>query len=249
MQRFGATRSASRRDHLLQTPDTFVRTPLPGLACGAAIVHASPQMGAAFAMMTVEFEPNGTLTQGSTQRLVYVLEGSLEVRELGVRRPRLLEAGGFAYLAATTAHTLLASSKTRALLIDKPYVPLDAAEASLREPLPASLFGHEEELDTVALNGDRDIQVRALLPASPGYDFAVNTMTYSPGASLGQVEIHTMEHGLMMLHGGGIYRLGDPVAAGDCVWMAPFCPQWFGALGRSPSKYLLYKDWNRNVLA
>ena len=57
-----------------------------------------------------------------------------------------------------------------------------------------------------------------------------------------------MEHGLLMLAGGGIYRLGDrwyPVTAGDFIWMAPYCPQWFGALGKTPAKYLIYKDWNR----
>jgi (S)-ureidoglycine aminohydrolase len=54
-----------------------------------------------------------------------------------------------------------------------------------------------------------------------------------------------------MLEGGGIYRLGDawyPVTAGDFIWMAPFCPQWFGALGKRPAKYLIYKDWNRHPL-
>ena len=68
------------------------------------------------------------------------------------------------------------------------------------------------------------------------YDFAVNTMTYDPGAALSMVEIHVMEHGLLMLEGGGIYRLGDswyPVEAGDFIWMAPYCPQWFGALGKA----------------
>ena len=48
-----------------------------------------------------------------------------------------------------------------------------------------------------------------------------------------------MEHGLLMLEGGGIYRLGDhwyPVTAGDFIWMAPFCPQWFGALGKHARK-------------
>jgi (S)-ureidoglycine aminohydrolase len=30
--------------------------------------------------------------------------------------------------------------------------------------------------------------------------------------------------------------------------MAPFCPQWFGALGKTPAKYLIYKDWNRHPL-
>jgi (S)-ureidoglycine aminohydrolase len=51
-----------------------------------------------------------------------------------------------------------------------------------------------------------------------------------------------------MLAGGGIYRLSDhwyPVTEGDFIWMGPYCPQWFGALGKVPAKYLIYKDWNR----
>jgi (S)-ureidoglycine aminohydrolase len=55
----------------------------------------------------------------------------------------------------------------------------------------------------------------------------------------------------MMLEGGGIYRLGDcwyPVTAGDFIWMAPWCAQWFGAIGKVPAKYLIYKDWNRHPL-
>jgi (S)-ureidoglycine aminohydrolase len=30
--------------------------------------------------------------------------------------------------------------------------------------------------------------------------------------------------------------------------MGPYCPQWFGALGKQPAKYLLYKDWRRHPL-
>jgi (S)-ureidoglycine aminohydrolase len=96
--------------------------------------------------------------------------------------------------------------------------------------------------------GDDALQVRVLVPDNPAFDFAVNTMTFLPGASLPMVETHVMEHGLLMLAGSGIYRLGDywyPVAEGDFIWMAPFCPQWFGALGKTPAKYLIYKDWNR----
>ena len=99
--------------------------------------------------------------------------------------------------------------------------------------------------------GDDALRVRALMPDGPAYDFAVNTMTYDPGASLSMVEIHAMEHGLLMLEGGGIYRLGDswyPVHAGDFIWMRAYCPQWFGALGKKPAKYLIYKDWRRHPL-
>ena len=92
------------------------------------------------------------------------------------------------------------------------------------------------------------------MPASRfelSFDFAVNTMTYQPGAALSMVEMHVMEHGLIMLEGGGIYRLGDswyPVTAGDFIWMGAWCPQWFGAIGKVPAKYLIYKDWNRHPL-
>ena len=64
------------------------------------------------------------------------------------------------------------------------------------------------------LMGDESLRVRSLMPDGPAYDFAVNTMTYDPGAALSMVEIHVMEHGLLMLEGGGIYRLGDCVVSG-----------------------------------
>jgi (S)-ureidoglycine aminohydrolase len=36
------------------------------------------------------------------------------------------------------------------------------------------------------------------------------------------------------------------VTQGDAIWMGPYCPQWFAALGKEPAKYLLYKDVNRD---
>ena len=62
-------------------------------------------------------------------------------------------------------------------------------------------------------------------------------MLYAPAAELPQVEIHYMEHGLLMLSGSGPYLLGDstyPVQAGDFIWMAPFCPQFFQADPSTP---------------
>ena len=113
------------------------------------------------------------------------------------------------------------------------------------------MAGTEQSSSGEPLNGDPWLTVRKLLPDDPSFDFAVNTMEYQPGATLPMVEIHLMEHGLLMLQGGGIYRLADrwyPVAAGDFIWMGPYCPQWFGALGKSPAKYIIYKDWNRHPL-
>ena len=127
-------------------------------------------------------------------------------------------------------------------MIEKPYMSLPNVGQ------PGVLTGRETDVRAEPLMGDPDLRVRSLLPSDIAFDFAVNTMEYQPGAVLPMVEIHVMEHGLLMLDGGGIYRLGErwyPVAAGDFIWMAPYCPQWFGALGEVPAKYLIYKDWNR----
>ena len=253
MHHLGLTRSANRRDHLLLTPDTFIRTPLPGLTKGLAIVHVAPQAGAAFTMMTVELEAGGKLTEGPTQRFLYVLEGELALKEPGRAEPHAMSAGGYAYLPTEYEYKLEAQTKARVAVIDKPFLPLTAAHGEeVDEPWPLFLIGREAEVASVPLNGDESLQVRSLLPDALAFDFACNTMTYLPGAGLSQVEIHYMEHGLLMLEGGGIYRLGDqwyPTQAGDFIWMAPFCPQWFGAIGRQPAKYLIYKDFNRHTLA
>ena len=243
MHNLGHTRSANRRDHLLLTPDTFVRTALPGMQGGTAIVHVSPAVGAAFTQYTAELEPGGTLGPTLAQRFVYVLGGAVDLAT--DTSFNSLSPSGYAYIPAGLAHTLTAQGATRVAVIEKNYQQLSGVAP------PVLLVGDEASAASTALMGDPDLQVRSLLPDQPAFDFAVNTMTYQPGASLSTVEIHVMEHGLLMLEGGGIYRLGDawyPVTAGDFIWMAPFCPQWFGALGRSPAKYLIYKDWNRHPL-
>jgi (S)-ureidoglycine aminohydrolase len=236
MHNLGFTRSAYQPDHLLLTADTFVRTPLPGMQKATAIVHVSPARGARFTQYTAEFEESGCLGPVANQRFLYVIEGRLRVGDA------TLSADHYAYLPSHSPVPVTAQTATRAAVIEKPYLPLDG----VREPAPFT--AGESALESKALGDDPDLQVRLLLPDQPAFDFAVNTMTYQPGAALSMVEIHVMEHGCLMLSGGGIYRLGDkwyPVTAGDFIWMAPYCPQWFGALGKRPAKYLIYKDWNR----
>jgi (S)-ureidoglycine aminohydrolase len=243
MHNLGHTRSANRRDHLLHTPDTFIRTILPGMQGAAAIVHISPAGGAEFTQYTAELEPGGTLGSTAAQRFIYVISGSADISTDASFHP--LSTGSYAYIPATLVHTLTAQQATRLAVIEKNYQPLDGI------PTPALLVGSEDNVTSTPLMGDPDLQVRTLLPNLPGLDFAVNTMTYLPGAALSMVEVHVMEHGLLMLEGGGIYRLSDawyPVTAGDFIWMAPFCPQWFGALGKQPAKYLIYKNSNRHPL-
>src|ERR1700728_1813875 len=71
----GHTRSVRRASYLLQTPDTFVRTKIPGTSRANVIVHISPAMGAGFTQYTVEFEPGGVLGPAAGQRFVYIPQG------------------------------------------------------------------------------------------------------------------------------------------------------------------------------
>jgi (S)-ureidoglycine aminohydrolase len=236
MHHLGHTRSAHRADHLLQTSDTFVRAPMPGMHKATAIVHVAPPIGARFTQYTAEFEAGGLLGPAAFQRFLYVLDGEVEIDGA------ILARGDYAYLPAAHAATISAKVAARAAIIEKAYQPLPGVSA------PACFTGRESDVAATSSMGDDALQVRGLIPDNPSFDFAVNTMTYLPGAALSMVEIHVMEHGLLMLEGGGIYRLGEhwyPVTAGDFIWMAPYCPQWFGALGKTPAKYLIYKDWNR----
>jgi (S)-ureidoglycine aminohydrolase len=244
LQHLGQTRSTRRANHALHTPDTFIRTQLPGMRKAAAIVHTSPAMGAAFTQYSAEMEAGGTLGDCSYQRFVYVVDGSIEIT-IGSNKNYTLKNDDYTYLPEGSLHNVTSTGTSRLSVIEKAYRPLESIEA------PGPIIASEKKVKGQPLMGDKDLLVRGLLPDTMAFDFAVNTMTYQPGAALGMVEVHVMEHGLLMLEGGGIYRLDDvwyPVTAGDFIWMGPYCAQWFGALGKSPAKYLIYKDWNRHPL-
>jgi (S)-ureidoglycine aminohydrolase len=243
MNNLGNTRSSQQANHLLLTPDTFVRTTLPGMKGCTAIVHVSPALGAKFTQYTTEFEADGEMVGTRAQRFVFVMEGAVKV-EASDKRSKLI-AGGYAYLPPGMTHRITATQKSRVAVIEKSYTSLAGTAP------PHVIVSHEDNVTSLPLGNDPDLQVKCLLPDEMSFDFAVNTMVYQPGAALSMVEMHIMEHGLIMLEGGGIYRLGDswyPVTAGDFIWMGPWCPQWFGAIGKLPAKYLIYKDWNRHPL-
>ena len=243
MHNLGRTRSSQQPNHMLLTADTFVRTPLPGMKKCVAIVHAGRVMGARFAEYTAEFEAGGELGPIDAQRFIFLLEGAVSL-VVGAASHELSRPG-YAYLPPGVEHRIIASQFSRVVVIEKAYQPIASAEA------PRMIVSSEDSVDSHPLGDDPDLQVKCLLPDTMSFDFAVNTMTYQPGAALSMVEMHVMEHGLIMLEGAGIYRLGDswyPVTTGDFIWMGPWCPQWFGALGKVPAKYLIYKDCNRHPL-
>ena len=91
LHHLGQTRSTRQPTHLLHTPDSFVRIPLPGLINGEAIIHAAPALGAGFLQYTAELQPKGKLTPSSHQRFLYVLEGEASIIGPGLDQSVTLE--------------------------------------------------------------------------------------------------------------------------------------------------------------
>ena len=242
----GHTRSRVARDHALITPDTHVWSPPPGWSGATAAVHISPALGARFSQSTVVLETGGRSGPPSigVERVIHVLTGRLRL-SVETQSAQVLSTGMYAYLPPDEPHEIEAAEPSRIVLFEKPYY--DAEEFEPPEPL----VGAADDVPAEPFMGDEDARLQVLLPTDARFDLAVNIFTYQPGATLPQVEIHVMEHGLVMLAGAGVYRLGDswyPVETGDVIWMASYCPQWFAATGKEPARYLYYKDVNRDPL-
>ena len=237
--RLGLTRNVLRRNYALITRDGYVPSVLPGWAGCAAYVIISAALGARVSQFVIELETGGAGRgeTGGDEWFFYVMEGA------GRLNGNDLAAGGFGFVPAGASYHF-EGGPARLLIFRKTYEPLAGASA------PGALFGREQDAPEAPFLGDPRARLKTLLPDAPGVDMAVNVFTYDPGATLPFVETHVMEHGLLMLAGEGIYRLGDdwyPVTAGDVIWMSAYCPQWFAAIGKQPAAYLYYKDVNRPI--
>ncbi len=245
MNLFGTTRTHITRNYALVAPDGYVETGLPGWTGVSAVTLISPQMGAAFVqtLITVDSAGESAPPLPGVERFIYVVAGELVLTLDKSDKEVTLRAGGFAYLPPNQAHTLTSTSGARLNLFERRYIELKGT------PLPEVITGHQVDVLGEPFLGDEHLIVKKFLPEHPSFDLAVNVMTFQPGAALPFVETHIMEHGLLMLSGGGIYKVEEnwyPVREGDAIWMGPYCSQWFGALGREPASYLLYKEVNRD---
>jgi (S)-ureidoglycine aminohydrolase len=241
-QSLGETRSSIGDRHALICPDSHERTTLPGWPGSSIIVLISPQMGAKFTEYFVDVAKgaSGQAPAEGIERFFFVVEGQAKLMLEG--KAHDMTAEGYAFLPANSAHVISSDQGARLIIIERRYVPLAG------RPAPQPVVNNARKLPVTRLKGDENLPLQKLLPEDLAFDCEVNIMGFTPGASLHYVETHFMEHGLLMLDGGGVYRLDKSwysVSAGDVIWMGPFCPQWFGAIGRSNARYLIYKNWNR----
>jgi (S)-ureidoglycine aminohydrolase len=241
---FGFTRTVVKPRYALITPDGFVPSVLPGWKNAVVIVNLSPVMnGPRFTQLQITFGENGSGAgnSGVLEHFYYVLAGKCSAR-LGGKKFNLT-TGSYAFVPPKTDFQFSDAAKgTKLLIFQKEFQPLAGAKKL------GVIVGHERDVKSQPFLGNEDARLQVLLPDQPAFDMAVNIFTYQPGATLPFVETHIMEHGLLMLRGQGVYRLDadyHPVTAGDVIWMASYCPQWFVAMGKTPASYLYYKDVNR----
>ena len=243
----GLTRTVVKRNYALITPDGFVPSVLPGWKNAVAFIHIAPVMnGPRFTQITITLNENSSSAgnTGSLEHFYYVQTGDCTAQVNG--RKQELTAAGYLFLPPKVNFKFTGASKgTKLIVFQKKFEPLDG------EKIPGVIVGHANAIEGKPFLGHDDARLQVLLPDLPSFDMAVNIFTYDPGATLPFVETHIMEHGLLMLSGRGIYRLGADrhrVTAGDVIWMASYCPQWFIAQGKTTSSYIYYKDVNRAPL-
>jgi (S)-ureidoglycine aminohydrolase len=243
---FGHTRAHLGARHALITPENHVASQLPGVQGATAVVLINEAMGARFAQTLLTFTASGSarVPASGIETCGYLQNGGALIT--AGEEERRCGSGGYFFVPAGEAWSLADPDEgTRLTLFQKRYVPLAGT------PPPPVLFGDADEVQGTAFLGDPAANLQVLLPDSPAWDLAVNVFTYQPGGHLPFVEVHVMEHGLLMLGGAGVYRLEDrwyPVQEGDVLWMGPYCAQWFVAMGKTPASYLYYKDVNRPAL-
>lgn len=234
--------------YFLMTPENFVANALPHFVKTVARPMATPRDTAAkFGQYLLDFEPSGGSVQpqgAGFESFLYQLDGSVSVTtgETGHE----LQPGDYCYLPSGSTFSIqaAASAPARTLWTKRRYEAVEGI------PAPSLTFGRVSETADIVPPPPGQYTYRELLPAAnPSFDFAMNILTAQPGGSIGMIEIHHQEHGLLMLTGRGVYYLaGDfhEVSKGDYIYMAPYCPQTFYGIGDEPASYLLYKDVNRD---
>ncbi len=237
------TRSVVKRNHAVISPDGYINSRVPGWDNCTVNVIINEQMGANLCQTLITLTDTGQLTgvTRASQLFFYVISGQCTATVSGEKRT--LAAGQFVYMPIGTDYQIDGpEAGTQLLTFHKVYEKLDGYD------VPPVLFGDAASVAGPMYMGDPALRLQVLLPDDLRFDMAVNIFTYDPGGHLPLVETHIMEHGLIYLQGQGVYMLDQhwyPIKKGDSIWMAPYCQQWFTAMGKEPAVYIYYKNVNR----
>jgi (S)-ureidoglycine aminohydrolase len=234
------------RAYFILRPDNRYASRLPNLRGALVYKLVTPRMAPArFGQYLLAFEPGGGTSEpvaGGFEDFLYALKGEVAVRADGIEFG--LRPGSWCYLPPDMSFELDGGEGASEVLWLKrrleewPGLGAPEARAGHRDDEPFS------DTDMPGLRR------RELLdPTDARLDFNMSLLAFDAGVGLPQVEVHDEEHGLFMTAGGGRYHLDGSehdVAAGDFIYMAPYCAQSFTASKERTAEYLLYKDVYRD---
>lgn len=210
-------------------------------------VLTAPAMGANFVQHHLTLTPGGGTKRRSDGRIesfIYILSGQANLFLDGTIRKQPLVSGSFAFVPATSDFEIAATESTTAIIIRKVFESADGIEQ------PKPIVGNERDVPADVWMNNPACRLQLLIPDELPYDFAMNIFTFDPGHGLPYVETHVMEHGLLVLEGKGLYYLDGEwmeVEKDDFIWMGPYCPQSYYATGPTPTRYIYYKNVNREI--
>jgi (S)-ureidoglycine aminohydrolase len=240
------SRARVRQRYALFPLEGYPTSRLPNWPDAEVRVLASPALGANFVQYLIDLPAGkrGTFEKDShSETFYFILAGTGEIideaGDLTAVRP-----GSFGLTVPGRLTTYAATDAMSVVLLRKSYQSAPGVK------LFSSLHGHESEVKQEVWAGNPHSLLQTLIPDQLQYDMAMNIFTFSPGHGLPVVETHVMEHGLLFLQGKGLYYLDDEwmeVEKDDYIWMGPYCPQSFYATGPTPSRYLYYKNVNREI--
>ncbi|NLI90831.1 MAG: cupin domain-containing protein [Peptococcaceae bacterium] len=234
--------------YALIPPEGRVQNVLPNLEkCNTSII-ASPQLGAQFALYTIEVLPGGGTTrqfrEEGIETFVFCISGQGKVTVHG--KEYEITDGGFVFAPESYGVDLAnQNNKPWKLLVYKQrYRVLSGYQARV-------IVGNINDIPDEAYDNMENVRIKNLLPSELGFDVNFHTLSFYPGGCHPFVETHVQEHGLYFLEGEGMYLIDDkwiPVKTEDFIWFGPYVPQAFYGTGRTNATYIYTKDCNRDVI-
>lgn len=225
-----------------------VESYLPNFRDVDVYVLAAPQLGARFVECELFVKPGGGSNQpidDGLEQFLFVLEGEI-ILELDAQSHHLTK-GGLSWLPPHLSYNIYNSSKelSRVLWLRKRYEPIEGLK------IPELIITHEK--DILAYPWKASNLEKNLIPfhENLAFDMGCILLFFDPGHYFDFAESHINEHGLYMYEGRGVYWLNGnyhEAQAGDFIYMAPYCPQFFYPTGWDRSSYILYKEVNRDYI-
>jgi len=237
---FVAARSA------LMPLEGFPNSRLPTFPKAQVRVLASPAIGAKFVQYLIDM-PEGSVGEfpadTQVETFYFVMSGAGTFHD-GASAKHALVAGNFGLTPPDHASKFVASTAMQLLVVRKKYEHAPGIE------IHAGVYGHERDVAKSVWADNPNSLLQTLIPDTFAFDLAMNIFTFNPGFGLPIVETHVMEHGAYILEGKGLYYLEHKwaeVEKNDFIYMGPYCPQSFYATGPTPTKYIYYKNVNRDI--